>query len=151
VTDEQRASKNKRGREYHARHRERLNERKRMYNLRNKERQSEYGREYRNKNPIKELHRKAKERAIAKNIPFDIDPLDITFPEICPILGIKLEVGDGKMRDSSPTLDRIIPELGYVKGNVSVISNKANRMKSDASTEEIKLFLRNIPLYIGIL
>lgn len=40
--------------------------------------------------------------------------------------------------DASPTLDRIHPDIGYVPGNVMVISAKANRMKNNASLEELK-------------
>ena len=39
--------------------------------------------------------------------------------------------------DNSPTIDRIVPELGYVKGNVVVVSAKANRIKNDATITEI--------------
>ena len=41
---------------------------------------------------------------------------------------------------SSPSLDRIIPELGYVPGNVQVISHQANTMKSNATLKELKAF-----------
>ena len=38
----------------------------------------------------------------------------------------------------SPTLDRIVPSLGYVPGNVVVISHKANSIKSNATAAEIR-------------
>jgi hypothetical protein len=34
-------------------------------------------------------------------------------------------------------LDRIIPELGYVKHNVVFISNRANSIKNDATEREL--------------
>lgn len=43
-----------------------------------------------------------------------------------------------KRHDGSPTIDRIINDLGYVKGNVIVISWRANRIKSDATLAELK-------------
>ena len=43
----------------------------------------------------------------------------------------------GKPSEGSPSLDRIIPEKGYVKGNVIIVSHKANTIKSDASPKEI--------------
>ena len=59
----------------------------------------------------------------------------------CPVLDIPLRISDGTNTtgpsEASPTLDRIIPEKGYVKGNVIIISNKANRIKTDASPKEI--------------
>ena len=41
------------------------------------------------------------------------------------------------MQDNSPTLDRIVPELGYVPGNVAVISWKANRLKGNNTDPEL--------------
>lgn len=40
--------------------------------------------------------------------------------------------------DHSPSLDRIRGDLGYVPGNIIVISNRANRIKSDASIRELR-------------
>src|SRR5208337_3204730 len=87
----------------------------------------------------------ARTRAKAKEVPFNLTIDDVIVPEFCPVLKIKIQVGHGTSRgtgksDNSPSLDRIIPALGYVKGNVQVISWKANRMKSDASTEELLNF-----------
>jgi len=38
---------------------------------------------------------------------------------------------------SSPSLDRIIPGSGYVKGNVEIISMKANLIKSSAASRDL--------------
>lgn len=61
-------------------------------------------------------------------------------PSHCPILGIPVYqmTGNGGGGDHSPSLDRIRGDLGYVPGNVIVISNRANRLKSDASIEELR-------------
>lgn len=57
------------------------------------------------------------------------------------MLGIELSISEGRMADNSPSLDRFKPELGYVKGNIHVISTRANRIKNDATYNEIrKLF-----------
>ena len=91
-------------------------------------------------NPERDMVSRAKARAKRKGIPFTITHEDITIPEHCPVLGIKLEPGSKYCaRDSSPSLDRIIPELGYVPGNVEVISNRANKLKNDATPEELRL------------
>lgn len=82
----------------------------------------------------------ARSRARTQGIPFDITEDDIHVPTFCPVLGLKLEraeTGQGR-NDHAPSLDRIIPELGYVKGNVIVISNKANRIKSNGSAEDLR-------------
>jgi hypothetical protein len=80
----------------------------------------------------------AKIRAKKHGVPINIELSDIVIPEFCPILGLKLEHGTQETHDASPTLDRIIPSQGYVKGNVVVISHRANRIKSDASLVELQ-------------
>lgn len=92
---------------------------------------------YRNKEeyPRLLLLSNAKTRSKQFNLPFDLCIDDIVIPNICPILGIPLKAGNNNHLPSSPSLDRIIPELGYVRGNVCVISYKANQMKSDLTRE----------------
>lgn len=85
---------------------------------------------------------RAKNRAATQGVPFDITPEDIIIPTHCPILGIELEIQKGKPGafKRSPSLDKIIPELGYVKGNIQVMSQLANQMKGAATPEELRLF-----------
>jgi len=90
----------------------------------------------------------AKKRANQKNIPFNIDVEDIVIPEFCPILNIRLKKNHKGWAPDVPTLDRIIPEIGYVKGNVKVISGKANVMKNNATIQELKTFTQNIFAYL---
>jgi hypothetical protein len=74
---------------------------------------------------------------------FDLRVEDISIPEICPVLGIPIAVGNSNgPSPNSPSLDRFIPELGYVRENVRVISWRANRLKSDATLEEIESVAR---------
>lgn len=81
----------------------------------------------------------AKVRAKRKGLPFDITRDDLTVPARCPVLGIPLAVStDGNPSDGSPSLDRLIPEEGYIRGNVIIVSNKANRIKSDASLDDLR-------------
>ncbi len=91
---------------------------------------------------------RVKSRAKQLNIPFNLELSDIVIPEICPILEIPLitKVYNGEFggNKNSPSLDRIVPELGYVKGNIRVISLQANMMKSNASQEELLIFAKNI-------
>lgn len=83
----------------------------------------------------------AKGRAKVRNIEFNLTKEDITIPEYCPILGVKLTVGIMSHQDKyGPSLDRIDNSKGYIKGNVMVISKRANAMKNDASLEELKAF-----------
>lgn len=88
--------------------------------------------------PRVRLLRAARERAKTLGVPFAISLEDIHVPHICPALGIPLVQGLGKPHAGSPTLDRVIPTLGYVRGNVAVISYKANAMKQDADPEQLR-------------
>ena len=63
---------------------------------------------------------------------------DILIPEFCPLLGIRLERSSGRHAPGSPSLDKIKPELGYVPGNVRVISHRANTIKHNATLEELR-------------
>lgn len=94
--------------------------------------------QYRKNNPVFCLMEGARNRAKKKGIPFELDYSDIIIPEFCPILGIPLFRNEGKTAcPNSPSLDRVNPDLGYVKGNVQVISHRANTIKNDASIEEL--------------
>ena len=64
---------------------------------------------------------------------------DIVIPEYCPVLAIKLDPGSHSHQDCSPSVDRIDSTKGYTKDNVWVISARANRIKNNATIEEIKL------------
>ena len=88
---------------------------------------------------------RAKSRAKQKNIPFNLTLEDIEVPETCPLLGIPIEIQPKKgYHPNSPSLDKIIPEKGYIKGNVWVISNRANTLKNDATIQELKTLVENL-------
>ena len=86
----------------------------------------------------KKLWYAAKARSVSKKIDFNITMEDITIPEYCPVFKIKLEQSNTKQADNSPSLDRIDNSKGYEKGNIRVISWKANRAKGDSTLEELK-------------
>ena len=94
--------------------------------------------EYRHKKPELIMLANAKARAKRLNLPLEITVDDVVIPDFCPILGIPLVVADGIPTENSPSLDRFIPEKGYVRGNISVISYKANRLKSNGSVEDLR-------------
>jgi hypothetical protein len=90
----------------------------------------------------------AKYRSKIENLPFNLEESDIIIPEYCPILGIKLKQAEGYVSDDSPSLDKKIPKLGYVKGNVAIISYLANKMKQNATPEQLEMFAKNIIPYL---
>ena len=96
----------------------------------------EYSRNYRKENIEKRLLLGARTRSKELNLDFNIDLEDIIVPELCPILNVPMVL---KTRHA-PSLDRINPNKGYIKGNVWVISRKANVMKNDATSEELRSF-----------
>jgi|SRR5580658_8243615 hypothetical protein len=87
----------------------------------------------------------AKRRAKRDGLPFNITWQDVIIPKRCPVLGIPLEKSSGRISLNSPTLDRIVPALGYVKGNIWVISWRANSLKKNGTLEEFKALVRNWP------
>lgn len=88
-----------------------------------------------NKDPERDMVKRAKARALKSGLPFDISKKDIRIPSHCPVLGIELKRGGNN--GFSPSLDRIENAKGYVKGNVHVISKRANTIKSNATLEEL--------------
>ena len=93
-----------------------------------------YRKHGKSKTPHYTMFYDARKRAQKLGLQFDLEPEDITIPSHCPVLGIEMCGAD---RDSTPSLDRIIPALGYTKQNVCVISFRTNRIKSDASASEL--------------
>ena len=120
------------------RERDKAIKRAKIYYEHNKEHVLEQSRSRNIQNPEKYLLKSAAKRAKKKGIPFDIDESDIHIPELCPVLGIPIKIADGVVSPNSPTIDRIMPSLGYTKGNIIVISFRANTIKSDATVEEIR-------------
>ena len=112
--------------------------------------QSEYDKSSRKKrfeqNPfefrLKRTLQNCKTRAKKYQIPFQITLQDLIdmFPadNICPVLKVPFVWGTKKDHNLSPSLDRMIPELGYTKENVRFISYKANRIKNDSTIEILK-------------
>jgi hypothetical protein len=79
----------------------------------------------------------AKYRARVARLPFDLTYEDIVIPTVCPILGIPLEPSRGRRTANSPSLDRIIGERGYTRGNVLVVSWRANALKGNSTVDEL--------------
>jgi len=92
---------------------------------------------------LSSMIKNAKQRCKISERIIDIDDyylLKITKGLIsCPVLGIEMVFGGtGSIKDNSASIDRFDTTKGYIKGNVWIISYKANRMKSDATIDDIK-------------
>jgi len=92
--------------------------------------------------PEWKMHQRAKQRCKKSGLEFSIEVEDINIPDMCPILGISLNMNSGKpgAYANSPSLDRIDNTKGYTKDNIWVISQKANAMKGAATEEELLKF-----------
>ena len=115
---------------------------KAKYSLNNKEKLNKQTKEWHKNNKQRGMLKAAKTRSKALGIPFNLSIEDIAIPDACPIFGISLFFTDGGRTDNTPSLDKIKPELGYVKGNVRVVSWRANRLKCDGSLEEFESIVR---------
>ena len=124
---------------------------------------------YANKCPFKRWFGSKKSRAKKLGIEFIIQPTDIPgvkiretiteargrkyksweaieYPKVCPVFGVELDWGtrgkNGSHKSNSPSLDRIDSTKGYIPGNVMMISDLANKMKQNATSEQLKQFSR---------
>ena len=94
---------------------------------------------------MKRLRDIKNKRAKAKGIEFNLSYEDLLpIPTKCPLLGIPIFYEQNKRSDHSPSIDRIDSNKGYTKDNVWIISNKANRIKSDATISDLFQILAGI-------
>jgi hypothetical protein len=143
--------------------RERINANSRAWYQRNSEKARESTQRWRSENPekikaqktswmkkpenrVRHILGQAKKRASEKGIEFSITLDDLLpLPDVCPVLGIKINYEGNKGKrgfvNDSPSIDRIDSSLGYIKGNVKLICWRANRIKSDATIEEMQALL----------
>lgn len=97
-----------------------------------------HARSYRLANPVRRMFASARSNARKQTLAFDLGLSDIVIPALCPVLDIRLAPAAKVRTDASPSIDRIDNTKGYVRGNVAVISWRANRIKADATLAELK-------------
>lgn len=99
---------------------------------------------------VRQARQLIEKRANAKRhgVPCDIGWGDVEWPSHCPVLGVELDYfRDFGIRDNYATLDKIDPALGYVQGNVAVLSARANRIKDNGTAEEHRKIAEYIDKY----
>lgn len=117
----------------------RIKEMKRAWNNNNKDTVHQYYLKRRNKTSYEmRLYKSSLQRAKKYDMEFNLDPSDISVPEYCPILGIPLFSNETAAGPNSPSVDRIDSSKGYIKGNIQIISHKANTIKSNASVDDLE-------------
>lgn len=96
----------------------------------------------RTKDPRTALFKGRRWDALKRGIPFEIEVDDLVWPEVCPVFGTPLTYNMGAGRfggvPSAASLDRIDNTRGYVKGNVVIVSWRANHLKKDATPTELR-------------
>jgi hypothetical protein len=84
------------------------------------------------------LYKNIKSRCKRIGREFSIELEDIIIPEKCPVFGFDLKREDRQTWMCAPSVDRIDSSKGYIKGNVTVVSRRANILKKDATLEELE-------------
>src|SRR3546814_868232 len=98
------------------------------------------------------IHARLKSRAKKDGIPSNLDVSDIIVPPVCPILGTPLVDRTGLKAGgnyNTPSIDRKDPTLGYVKGNIGVISRRANLLKNNITIDEVRRLLAYMEAHSG--
>jgi hypothetical protein len=106
--------------------------------------------EYARNNYHQKILSGARKTAKTKNLEFNLTLDDIIIPEYCPYLGTEITqiLGSGVVWTNA-SIDRIDSSKGYIKGNVEIISRKANSMKNMATKEEMVVFAKNVLKLLG--
>lgn len=95
---------------------------------------------WRNTSELNRILQRLRSRSYARGIECDVTLCDLkNIPDVCPVFNTPFIKGHP---DYGLSVDRIDPSKGYIKGNLQYMSNKANRMKSDATSEELLAFAK---------
>lgn len=132
-------------REYYLKRKEYYLEQNKAWRDANKEHRAEHAakkhRERKENSPELYLWKYAKARAKNDSMEFDLELTDIVIPEVCPYMKTPFIMGDKQLAAS---LDRIDSSKGYTKDNIRVISFRANRMKNNATEQELISFAKGV-------
>lgn len=83
----------------------------------------------------KRIFNRLKNRSKDRGLSFSLNLDDIILPKICPVFKKKFIYGSHSWTYS---VDRFDNCIGYEKDNISIISNKANMIKSTATVDELR-------------
>lgn len=110
-------------------------------------------REKRGADPLKKwintAYYNAKRRAKLNNLEFSLTKewLQENLAAICPLLGTLLVYNGSKPTDASASIDRKDSTGGYTPDNCRVISLRANRIKNNATQEELQRIAESLLNY----
>lgn len=117
----------------------------REYRIANKDKVTAMKDRWKEADPVRYILCAIKARCKRSGVEFRLTPSDIEMVTHCPILGLKLNYMSkqekrGLTHANTASIDRIDPTKGYIPGNVTVISWRANKLKSDITLEEMQQF-----------
>lgn len=133
---------NERERNRYKRDKSRIRKRQAGYYIENREERLKKQRTAKTDDPTKRMLSNAKQRSKLKGLEFSITSGDLILVSFCPILGIELNYTNKQALDNSPSIDRIDNTKGYTKGNVHIISFRANTLKSSGTLEEFEKIVK---------
>lgn len=110
---------------------------KRGYRIHCKVCRAKYYRDWSNNNRIKAWLNGIRKRSRARSLDFNLVAEELVIPEVCPVLGIPLHFGKSH-HPNLPSIDRFDNTKGYTKENTRIISYRANKLKNDATLEEME-------------
>lgn len=99
---------------------------------------------HKRESPFKLKMTRARSRAQNLRVPFDLtaEYIESIWTGVCPVFGIAISLTEKDRSDEyAAELDRFIPSLGYVIGNVTFLSRRANRLKNDTTAKELAQLL----------
>lgn len=114
------------------------------YAKNNKEKYNKYASKWRQENRLKSVLNQIHIKCKRLNLPFNLDEKDFPGPYICPVLGTEIKFGDRSDFRHAASFDRIVPELGYTKNNVRIISLRANSCKGDLTLSELQALVHYV-------
>lgn len=95
-------------------------------------------------NPFKTMIRSKRSECKKKGLEFNLteEYLKKLWTGVCPVFNVPITIGNSGMGSHmSGHLDRLDPDKGYIKGNVMFITGRANRIKYNATIEELQLIV----------
>lgn len=115
------------------------------YNKANAEYFCNKTKQYNSERPFHYAFGRLRLRAKQNNIPFNLteEYLVSLWTGTCAVFGspLCLPYSTKHQDPNKATIDKVIPELGYVVGNVHWVSNKANIIKSFGTIDEHKMIV----------
>ena len=88
-----------------------------------------------------DFFRQKKYNAKSTKWEWSIEYSDLEYPQFCPILGLELNWFHEARAENSPSIDRLDSTKGYIKGNVAVMSWRANRIKNNGTLQEHQMIV----------